>query len=45
MKVAMSVVYEGVRLEVPKGCDELLGSIMTRCWMKDPEDRPNFKGN
>ncbi len=38
----MEFVRDGGRLEKPPHCDRRLYNIMSYCWSKSPEDRPDF---
>jgi len=33
----------GQRLTNPDGCPDLINIIMAKCWMQNPQDRPNFR--
>eukprot|EP00731_Ephydatia_muelleri_P017701 Em0010g799a len=41
---AKNQVDSGYRMPPPPGCPKEVHSIMNRCWMYEPEDRPNFTG-
>jgi hypothetical protein len=43
MRVAMSVVYENLRLEIPVDAPPFYAGLMTHCWYTEPTDRPDFK--
>ena len=38
----MNLVVEGGRMDAPKGCPPLLYQIMSECWHRQHELRPNF---
>lgn len=38
----MKSVRDGFRLEKPPHCDRCLYNIMSRCWAKSADDRPDF---
>eukprot|EP01117_Protostelium_nocturnum_P000459 TRINITY_DN1052_c0_g2_i1.p1 TRINITY_DN1052_c0_g2~~TRINITY_DN1052_c0_g2_i1.p1 ORF type:complete len:1217 (+),score=369.42 TRINITY_DN1052_c0_g2_i1:191-3841(+) len=42
LEAAFMVVVEDKRLIIPPGTDSTLASIMTACWDKDPEARPDM---
>ncbi|XP_038060530.1 proto-oncogene tyrosine-protein kinase receptor Ret-like [Patiria miniata] len=37
------LIRQGYRLERPDGCAEELYNIMQKCWLSDPDDRPDFE--
>ena len=42
LEVALQVRDEGLTLPIPKKCPKILASIMKRCWMYNPAERPTF---
>eukprot|EP00042_Codosiga_hollandica_P048650 m.548184 g.548184 ORF g.548184 m.548184 type:complete len:1017 (-) comp57716_c0_seq2:1606-4656(-) len=43
MSVAYSVALHGSTLPVPHACPEPFASLMTRCWLHEPQSRPSFQ--
>ncbi len=41
MEVAEKVVF-GKKLSVPENCPQKITELMERCWLRDPQQRPNF---
>jgi hypothetical protein len=41
IQIAMNVC-KGERPPIPKGCPQGLSSLMTACWLEDPDKRPDF---
>ena len=41
-KEAAEFVLAGNRLTIPPGTHPDLASLMARCWMTDPQERPTF---
>ena len=35
-------LLNGMRLNVPKFCPDVIGQQMTRCWQVNPDERPSF---
>jgi len=42
-EVAMKVVYEGLRLDIPADTDPAIANILRACWQTDPDKRPTMK--
>lgn len=42
IQILWRVEREGERLEKPPDCPQELYAVMRRCWMCNPNDRPNF---
>jgi len=43
IQVAMAVLMQGLRPEIPKGTHETLVHLIQDCWAADPTGRPNFE--
>lgn len=43
IQVAMAVLMQGLRPEIPKGTPEPLVHMIQDCWAADPKTRPNFE--
>ncbi|XP_058978429.1 protein sevenless [Musca domestica] len=39
----LTFVKEGGRLEQPDNCPDKLFTLMSECWLSDPEERPSFR--
>lgn len=42
LQILWRVEREGERLEKPPDCPQELYAVMRKCWMCNPNDRPNF---
>ena len=42
-KEVMQFVMKENKLTKPAGCPEWYYVMMTKCWRKDPDNRPNFR--
>jgi len=43
IQVAMAVLMQGLRPEIPKGTHEVIVHLVQDCWAADPKMRPNFE--
>ena len=43
IQLAHQICEQGLRLDQPEGCPEMLYQLMQQCWAHGAEDRPSFK--
>ncbi len=41
MQIILAVAINGERPDLPEDCSKPLADLITRCWKKDPRDRPS----
>ncbi len=35
-------IFSGKRLQIPSLCPQVIGSLMTQCWLEKVDERPSF---